>query len=75
MSTIPIAYGKLADDVTLTRAGEALSINIMSTEKINLLQRVIDRYLNTHAEADKWLFDLSDALNPVPVPARQEGWK
>jgi hypothetical protein len=59
------------DHVTVTRSGGLLTLSMIGDEQINLLQRVIDSHLNTRPESAQWLFALSDALNPVSIPARR----
>jgi hypothetical protein len=58
------------DHVTVTRIGGLLTLSMIGDEQINLLQRVLDAYLNTKPESVAWLWTLSDALNPVSVPER-----
>jgi len=46
-------------------------LNIFGADHVAMIHKAIDAYLNTRCEAPIWLFDLSDALNPVKVPARR----
>lgn len=61
---------KLGDDVIVTRVDSALSLNLLSNEKIRQVHAAIDAYLNTRPGAPDWLLALSDALNETEVPAR-----
>jgi hypothetical protein len=62
-------------NVLVTRVGDILSLTVVGKVEIDQLQRCIDAYLNTKPESIGWLWQLSDALNPVAVPERQEDWK
>ena len=58
-------------NVSVQRLGDLLSLQVLGAEEIATIHKVVDVYLNTRPEAPKWLFDLSDTLNPVKVPARR----
>jgi len=51
--------------------GVPVHLNIFGADHVAMIHKAIDAYLNTRCEAPKWLFDLSDELNPVEVPARR----
>jgi len=51
--------------------GAPVHLSVFGSDQVATIQKVIDVYLNTRPEAPKWLFDLSDALNPVKVPERR----
>lgn len=56
------------DNVGLIRNGELMVLSFVGSQQIRELQKALDGYLNTRSDAPRWMYDLSDALNPVPVP-------
>jgi hypothetical protein len=59
------------DNVSVIRNGQMMIVSFVGANEIEQLQKAIDGYLNTRADAPRWMFDLSDALNPIPVPQRR----
>jgi len=51
--------------------GTPVHLNIFGADHVAMIHKAIDAYLNTRCDAPKWLFDLSDELNPVKVPERR----
>jgi hypothetical protein len=51
-----------------------MNLAMLGEKQIAEFHEALDAYLNCRPEAPRWLFELSDAINPVPVPpARQPG--
>lgn len=58
--------------VELSKDGKHFQLTVTDEQESAEFHAMMDGYLNCRPEAPKWLFELSDAINPVPIPERMQ---
>ena len=62
----------IANGVNIVRVDDVMQLQIVGPERMEEFHAMIDGYLNCRPEAPRWLFEMSDAINPVPIPERRK---